>query len=139
MKKNVLYWCLAMAMMACDNSSQYIIPDVYVREEVVLANQEALPLRFDKGVIYISGGVRGIMVFRENATTYKAFDRACPNNPDVICELLKADISTVFMKDSCCGSQFDWNGTYLGGPARGNPRQYPTAIVNGRLIISNNP
>ena len=130
-----------LGFVACsDDSDAYIIPNVYVREEVVLSNQEALPLRFDGGVIYISGGVRGLMIYKQNATTYRAYDRACPNNPSASCELLKADISRVFMQDSCCGSQFSWEGTYMGGPAKGNPREYATAVVSGgRLLISNTP
>lgn len=141
MKKSLLglYSLLLIAFGCSSDLSSSNIPDIYVRETVILANQEALPLRFDGGVIYITGGVRGIMVYRENASTYKAFDRACPNNPTATCELLRADDSKVFMIDTCCKSQFDWNGYYLGGPARGVPRQYATALVNGTLYIDNNP
>jgi Rieske Fe-S protein len=43
----------------------------------------------------------------------------------------------LFLKDACCGSQFDLQGRVQGGPATRALRQYNTSISGNLLSITN--
>ncbi|WP_400193147.1 hypothetical protein [Hymenobacter sp. B81] len=124
---------------SCSSSStpEPLIPSAIVNEVVYLTNQEAAPLRFDRGYIYLNAGVRGIIVVRQNAQQYLAFERNCPYQPYDDCAKVSMDQSGLYMVDSCCSSTFDLYGQTTGGPARRPLRQYVTALSGNQLSITN--
>ncbi|WP_245326213.1 hypothetical protein [Hymenobacter wooponensis] len=125
-------------LAACNNSNdaQPQIPLAAVNELVVLTDQKNSNLRFDNGAIYINGGVKGIIVVRQNASSYLAFERNCPYQPLDTCARVKID-PFVRLYDPCCKSQFSFQGQVQGGPATRNLRQYNTALSGNLLTITN--
>lgn len=117
------------------------IPDKFFRVEVNLNTVEALPLRLaDGNFIKVDGGWRGIYIYRVSAGVFKAFDANCPYNWTDSCANIKADASGLFLRDSCCGSTFNWQGLPTGGPARFPMKQYPVGYLNSNtLVITNSP
>lgn len=94
-------------------------------------------LRQDGGYAYIPGGYKGLLVVRQNAGQYYAFERACPYDPTASCSEIKVDASNLFIVDDCCGSQFNLQGEVTGGPAVYGLRQYQTALMGSVLYIKN--
>ncbi len=90
------------------------------------------------GYVYIGGdaGVRGIILYKENASTYRAFERNCSYQPNDACATVDVLISTLFMQDSCCGSTFGWDGNPTGGVAWRPLRQYETILNGTELTIT---
>jgi hypothetical protein len=125
-------------LAACSNSNdaQPQIPLAAVNELVVLTDQKNSNLRFDNGAVYINGGVKGIIVVRQNASSYLAFERNCPYQPLDTCARVKID-PFVRLLDPCCKSQFSFQGQVQGGPATRNLRQYNTALSGNLLTITN--
>ncbi|QJX49180.1 hypothetical protein HMJ29_05690 [Hymenobacter taeanensis] len=125
-------------LAACSNSNdaQPQIPLATVNELVVLTDQKNSNLRFDNGAVYINGGVRGIIVVRQNASSYLAFERNCPYQPLDTCARVKID-PFIRLYDPCCTSQFSFQGQVQGGPATRNLRQYNTALSGNLLTITN--
>ena len=111
---------------------------------LVLTNQEYVNLRANNGAVMVpvrgpagNGGVKGIIVVRQNASTYLAFERNCPYRPYDACATVTLDRSRLFMRDSCCNSQFDLQGQITGGPTPRPLKQYSTNLQGNILNITN--
>jgi hypothetical protein len=113
------------------------LPDTPTNIQIVLSNIQYRALRLDGGYVKIKGGTYGIIVYRKNATSYSAFERLCPYQPQFNCALVSVDPSTFFMRDSCCGTQFNFDGDPIGGPGARPLLQYRTSLVGGTLYITN--
>jgi hypothetical protein len=106
-------------------------PDI----NIVLPNYPALST--NGGFILVSdGGVRGIILYRNNATTYLAFERNCSFRPNDACATVDVHTTTLFMQDACCGSSFNFEGTPTGGPAWRPLQQYRTSLSGTTLTIT---
>ncbi|WP_146904327.1 Rieske (2Fe-2S) protein [Adhaeribacter aerolatus] len=127
-----------MSLASCeDNTEAPLIPNVIVNEQLNLTNIQYNRLRQDNGYVYLNAGVRGIIVIRENANRYRAIERNCPYKPEDACGIVEVDASNLFLKDPCCGSQFDLSGQVTGGPATYPLRQYGTTLQGNFLYITN--
>ncbi len=131
-------YLLLAGFSGCDpDQPVYQIPQVYVEETINLDNFEYNDLKMIGGYVYIEGGVRGIIVYRESTDRYVAFERNCPYQPLDDCARVKVDESTLFLIDTCCNSTFSWDGTPTGGPAELPLLEYPTYVHQNYLTITN--
>lgn len=122
------------ADQATDND---FIPLATVRTQISINDVRYSALTVDKGWVYIDGGVRGLIIYREGPNTFKCFERACSYKPSNACARVSVDPSNFFMKDTCCKSFFDFTGMPTAGPAFRPLRQY-TVVQDGILLeISN--
>ena len=127
-------------LIACGSDTNNIepqIPLVSFSESLNITNQQYTALRADNGAIYFTGGVRGLIIVRQNASTYLAFERNCPYRVSDTCARVSIDPSRLFLKDACCNSQFDLQGRVQGGPATRPLRQYSTSLSGNLLSITN--
>ena len=91
-------------------------------------------IRVDGGAVEVPGGVRGIILYRENASSYYAYERNCTYLPNEACATVDIDPSGLYMLDTCCGSSFSYPfGNPIGGPAIYALQRYRT-VVNGTII-----
>jgi nitrite reductase/ring-hydroxylating ferredoxin subunit len=138
---------LAGLLFACGSKSdaQPQIPYAPVNLSLSLAAQEYAALRFDNGAVTIpakgpagNGGVKGVIVVRQSAGIFLAFERNCPYRPYDACATVSLDRnSKQFMRDSCCTSQFDLKGQVTGGPAPLPLKQYSVSVQGNLLSITN--
>jgi hypothetical protein len=106
-------------------------PDI----NITLSNHPTLGS--DGGYIFINdGGVKGIILYRKNSTTYLAFERNCSFQPNDACATVDVHSSTLFMQDACCGSSFNFEGKPTGGPAWRPLQQYETLPSGNTLTIT---
>ena len=134
-------------LAACNSNTDTFtsIPNVPVNVQLDLRDQQNKALLFDNGVVTIppgsangQGGVKGIYVVRQSATSYMAFERNCTYQPLNACATVTLDKSSrLFFRDSCCTSQFDLRGIVTGGPAPRSLRQYSTSLSGSLLTITN--
>ena len=134
-------------LAACNSGTSGVSPtlaSVPVNVQLDLQSQQYQALRFDNGVVAIppgsangQGGLKGIYVVRQNASTYLAFERNCPYKPTDACALVTLDRSRLFFRDTCCKSQFNLQGQVTGGPSPYPLRQYSTSVSSGLLSIVN--
>ena len=136
---------LGLLATACGgkNNDQPLVPDAPVNLSLNLTNQQYAALRQPNGAVSLpqSGpagvaGVKGVIVTQVNGQ-YLAFERNCPFQPFNACALVSLDRSRAFMRDSCCGSQFDLRGQITGGPTPRPLKQYNTSIQGSLLNITN--
>lgn len=111
------------------------IPDVPVNIQINVSSLQYPELRQDGGYVYLEGGYKGILLVRQNANLYTAFERACPYDPTAPCSQVQVDQSNLFIVDTCCGSQFSLQGTVMAGPAAYGLKQYQTTMSGSILYI----
>lgn len=136
---------LVLLLAACNSATTtQTIPSISFSTQINITNQQYQALRFDNGVVTLpatgisGGGVKGLLVVRENANTYLAFERNCPYQPYDACSTVSLDRnSRLFFRDSCCTSQFDFRGNVSGGPATRGLRKYATTLSGNLLTITN--
>jgi hypothetical protein len=127
------------------NNEQPLIPYAPVNLSINITNQQYANLRVDNGAVTLpvrgpagDGGVKGVIVVRQSANTFLAFERNCPYQPYNACALVSLDrTSRLFMRDSCCNSQFDLRGQITGGPSPRPLKQYSTSLQGTLLSITN--
>jgi hypothetical protein len=100
-------------------------------------------LRTDGGWKYLdkvsglSVGVRGIILYRLNASTYIAYERNCSFHPNDACATVEVHSSNLYMQDTCCGSMFSLTtGSPTGGAAWRPLRKYETLLTSSELTIT---
>ena len=91
------------------------------------------------GYMYITGGYKGIIIYRKSQEEFVAIERACPYKPLLDCERLAVDDSTLlFVKDDCCGSRFlITDGSIINGPATKPAKLYNNNFDGRYLYIYN--
>lgn len=97
-------------------------------------------LSFDGGYILLDEGVRGIILYRVNGSTYNAFERNCSYLPYEASSTVEVHSTNFSLHDPSCKSSFSLqDGRPTGGPARLPLRRY-TISRNGRsLTITDEP
>ncbi|WP_026463360.1 Rieske 2Fe-2S domain-containing protein [Adhaeribacter aquaticus] len=138
MLRRLFFFISLLTAVACGKDTVAPqIPYVPVNEQLNLTNIQYNQLRRDNGYVYINGGLRGLIVIRQNANHYLAIERTCSYKPADACALVSVDPSGLFLKCGCCNSQFDLTGRVTGGPAAYPLRLYGTSL-NGNLLYINN-
>ena len=130
---------LIISAISCkkDKVQQDTIPNVSVDFQINLNNPDYQNLSLDGGFAYVNGGYNGIMIYRENSKTYKAIERAFTYQPSSDCAIITMDISQLFIVDTCCKSQFDFNGNVISGVAPFNLKLYQTSLSDNYLRVTN--
>jgi hypothetical protein len=85
---------------------------------------------------YLTGGVKGIILYRASANTIYAFERNCSFQPNEACSTVEIHISGLYMEDPCCASVFDFTGNPTGGPAWRKLNRYDTQFDGSTLTIT---
>ena len=124
---------------------QPLIPNAPVNLSLNLSNQQYVRLLSDNGAVTLpvsgpagAGGVKGVIVVRISAGNFLAFERNCPYRPYDACATVSLDRnSRLFMRDSCCQSQFDLRGQITGGPTPRPLKQYSTSLQGNLLSVIN--
>ena len=90
-------------------------------------------LRLDGGYQYVDDvGMRGVILYRLDESTYIAYERLCSFEDDVI---VSVDGSGLFMKG--CQSTYDFSdGRPSGGPAFKPLLRYRTSLTGQTLVIT---
>jgi hypothetical protein len=103
------------------------IPYVYVDILINLDNPEFFELNTIGNYVYITGGVSGIVIYRDSREIFLAYDRACSYDPE--CGRVFVDKDNFRLVDTiCCGSKFSMilDGVVVEGPADHSLRKYNT-------------
>lgn len=138
MKKIALFYIATLFCTACGGYEHPTVPYASVDFTISVGDPNHYKLNHDGGYEYLTGGVRGIIVYRLNNYTFKAYDRACPYDWEEPDSWLWVDPSGLMVCDSCCGSLFNIiDGTVVSGPAR-FPLKYYRATFDGMLLRIHN-
>ena len=87
---------------------------------------------------YVSGGYRGLIVYRMTEDEFMAYERTCPYDPDKASARVEVESSGIIAVDSTCGSRFVLtDGSPIKGPSGLPLQQYQTSFDGNQLRIYN--
>ena len=138
--KRILIWFMGFIMVVgCtpDLSDDAIPWQPFDVININLNLPEYISLKTDGSSMYIDGGVRGIILYRQNTSNYIAYERNCSFQPNSACATVDVHVSTLYMLCSCCSSTFDFATGYpTGGQAWRPLRRYETSLNGSTLTIT---
>jgi nitrite reductase/ring-hydroxylating ferredoxin subunit len=126
----ILALFFTVAITSCnddDNNDDLRVPNVNTNIDLNLNLPQYNPLQNPGSWVYVTGGSRGIIVYRVGIEQFAAFDRHCTYNVQEGCQIVAEEGSTVAKDEECCNSEFEIiTGGPTEGPARRPLRQYNT-------------
>lgn len=137
MRKYTLILIILNLIISCSDKDDFI-REVYVNIEVPVNQPEFSDLESIGSSIFITGGVKGIILYHASTNEYKAFDRNCSFEPSSLCSYIDS-VNTVIASCNCCSSKFliDQNGISANGPAILPLKEYNTIFSSGIIKITN--
>ncbi len=126
------------AFYGCKKDNNNTVPIVAVDLFIYVNNPSFINLNPVGGWVYVTGGVRGILIYRKSTTEFMAFDRDCTYQPADACATVEVDNTNIIATNVCCGSQFSiYDGSVLHGPAKFALKSYNTTFDGNVLHIYN--
>jgi len=114
------------------------IPVVSVSIAIDPNSTEYIRLNAVNGWEYLTGGYRGILVFRASANGFMAYDRACPYDWNSTSTRIIVDSSGITAICPSCKSKFILtDGSPYSGPSPYPMKQYQTSYNGATLFIFN--
>ncbi len=133
----ILACFLGLSTFSC-KKSQSDIPYETVNYDVSLNDPSNVNLNSVGGWVYITAGVRGIILYRKSQTDFLAFERNCPYKPNDACARIFVESNNVSAKDDCCGSVYSiLEGTVLSGPSTRPLKQYSAVLAGTNVHLQN--
>jgi len=128
---------LLVITSGCRDRNTDRIPDVPVNIAINIYQPDFFNLTVPSGWVYITGGSRGIIVYRKSADEFVALERHSPFQPEDNCAVV-VDEDNVLVSDPCSDSQ--WlitDGTIVQGPTAFALETYNTSFSDPILYITN--
>ena len=114
------------------------VPYVYVNFYVNLSSPQFISLTSVGGWVYVTGGYKGIVIYRNSIDEFCAYDRACTYKPTTDCERIDVEDNGITAIDSCCGSRFLlMDGSVVNGPATVSLTRYKTYYNGTSVQVTN--
>lgn len=137
MKQVVFIAIIGILISAC-NRDETNIPYYPVNITIYLDDPQWINLSATGGYEYITGGSKGIILFRTSPSQIVAYERHCTYNPNEGCKISMDSSFVSATDDACCGSSFSmFDGSIISGPAVLPLRIYHTEIIDNVLYIRN--
>ena len=137
--KYISFLMFTVLVISCERN-QNIVPYVYVNQYINISLPSYSSLNAVGGWIYITGGSKGIIVYRQSFDQFSAYDRHCTYNANDPCGKASVDSTNSFVECSCDGSQYQlYDGLVIQGPALYSLKPYQTTFdpLTNQLHIFN--
>jgi nitrite reductase/ring-hydroxylating ferredoxin subunit len=128
-----------VTILSCDKEEEGDIPDVPVDIYINVNKPSYSDLQTTGGWVYLTGGSKGIIVYRRSSREFMAYDRHCTYRPNKNCGRAQVDSSNIKIHcRPCSGSEYSiMDGSVLKGPASRPLKQYGTRFDGDVLHIYN--
>ncbi len=137
--KIVIFFVLVSSFIiapSCDRQNQ--IPYVYVNIVIYPDLPEYSSIKTPGNYLYLTGGVKGIVLYCQFTDNYLAYERNCPNDPYEKNAILEVDSSGLFLVCKQCKSKFFmYDGGIADSPSKYPVLRYATYFENNTLYIQN--
>jgi len=131
-----IFTALLSILPACEREER--IPYVYVDFVIYLDLPEFTELKIPGNYLYVTGGVKGIVMYCEFTDSYKAYERCCPYEPSNANAILDVDSTGLFLECRHCDSKFMLlDGSVINGPTKYPLAQYATYLEGTALYVYN--
>lgn len=125
---------LLLLLPACRKEQTTGVPPTAVDFTININFPEYASLQVPGGWVYVTGGSRGIILYRKNQDQFVALDRHCPYQPENLCRVTVDDTQVMARDTTCCGSAYLLDGGgVVNGPSSFGLRTYNT-LFNGTTL-----
>jgi len=133
--KNFVLFILFISFFSCQKSSTNdSLPNLPVNETIFLNNPEFINLQTVGGWAYANGGIKGLIIYHENGSLYKAYDRACPHISPNNCSTMIVE-NSIKMICPCDDASFNiLNGAPLTSGISFSAREYKVTLVSNSVL-----
>ncbi len=122
--KNIFLFVLPLLIFSCKKSTDQI-PPASVDFYIYLTQPDFQTLNTVGNYVYVTGGVKGIIVYHKTIDEFAAYERTCPFDPNTSGALVVVDSSGLGLVDYHCGSKYNiLDGSIVNGPTSYPLRQY---------------
>lgn len=132
----ILFFSLIVTLIACNKNKTQPVPNIPFDITIDINLPSYNALIGVGGWAYVSGGSRGIIVYRKSIDEFVAFDRHSPADPEGVCpEPLYPDPDNFLtLIDSCNSAKFSlYDGSVIENSDYGL-RQYQTQYNGSDLV-----
>jgi len=139
-RQNILLLSAALLLLfvSCKKDVKNPIPDVYVNFYLNISSTLYIELASVGGWVNLTGGYKGIVVYRSSTDEFMAFERACPYDWEVDSAYVSVEPSGLVLKCKSCGSEFlIIDGSIVNGPATVSLKQYYTEYDGQNVHVYN--
>lgn len=137
----LLIGCVLAVLLSsnsCQRGTTSGIPYVPVNFQLTVSNPQFAPLLAVGGWVYITGGSRGIIIYRLSPDEFRAYDRHCTFQVEDGCVTDVDNTNITAFDADCCSSKFlIVDGAPIDGPANIGLQQYNTQFNGNTLLITN--
>ncbi|MCC7302214.1 MAG: hypothetical protein IT233_06210 [Bacteroidia bacterium] len=133
-------WLIVPLLLLSCRREKPSIPYIYVDFYVNITDPNFSALNAVSGYVYVTGGSKGIILYRKGANEFMAYDRHCPYDPDASCSRCVVETSGLLVKDDCCGSVYlITDGSPSSGPGTSSDPllQYHTTFDGMNIHVTN--
>lgn len=129
---------LTMAILiSCKDTNTRYIPYVSIQINKPISNPDLINLQTIGGYVYLTGGSRGLVLYRKNEDEIKCYDRHSSYLPDNNCRVA-VDSSNIAVKDPCSNSRWILtDGQPIAGEATLPLQEYTCDFDGQRINIVN--
>jgi len=134
----ILFLVLPYINNSCKKDKQDQIPVVAVDFYINVNSTQYLELHSVNGWVNVTGGVRGIIIYRKSIDEFMVYERNCSYQPSNSCARVSVDNTNLMAIDTCCGSKFLLtDGSVIQGPAIYPLKQYRNTYDGSSLHVFN--
>lgn len=134
----LILFIISIQGSSCKKEAYANIPTVYVNINLDISSTFYIELNNVGGWVNITGGYRGITIYRSSTDDFVAFERCCPYDADVEAAIVDVDPSGLTLTDTVCGSTYlILDGSVVSGVATVPLKQYNADFDGDNLHIYN--
>jgi len=138
MKRLFIVFIFTTFLYNCKKENDNFVPTVTVDLYLHINLPSYINLQAVGGWVYVSGGVRGILVYRKTTTEFMAYDRNCTYQSSDPCATVYVDNTNIIATDTCCHSKFSIvDGSVLQAPAGVGLKRYNTTFDGNVVHVYN--
>lgn len=129
---------IVLSAFSCAKDSGDNIPSIPVNFQATLSDTRINKLNSPGSAVVVAGyGVSGLLLYRDAAGGYHAYDRCSSYQPQNKCAVTIDDTGFT-VTDPCSGSKFSLNdGSPVKAPASKSLRVYDAYVSNFQLFVTN--
>ncbi len=137
MKRALSILLLLLIISGCRDRRNTLVPYVPVNITIDTGLPSFFPLTVPSGWVYITGGSRGIIIYRKSQSEFVAIERHSTYEVEKQCAVNVLS-DGIILDDPCSDSQWlIMDGTIVNGPANSPLLLYQTSYNPPYLSISN--
>ncbi len=130
----IIIIAVLLPLQGCDKEGKERVPNVYVNFTIDITSGQYIELEMIGGWVYVTGGYRGIILYRNSIEEIVALDRTSTYKPESLGTQVVVEPNNPIAADTVNGMRYLlMDGSVISGPVSTPLKRYRTSF-NGFLL-----